>query len=156
MDCICWPDVIVATLIALLLVLLTYAVIYGMKPKLRIGSATLDTANGPIRIPITNEGRHNVINIQVEACAYDRVNKYTYQFELDHPEFLILPSTRSDDNLKVFKTLGLAESATPYQYSYEQLIAKIKGSEFQLRVRLHGFHEFSGLGKAKERIYNKL
>ncbi len=156
MTCICWADVILSTAIALLLVLLTYAVVYSLRPKLRIGKGKPCLADGSIRIILKNEGRCAAVNVRIEVCAYCPVAKHTYHFELDHPDFLILPGKSSNDPEKTFKTLCLAESAVPYDHTYEELIDKVQKSELKLRVRVHSYHSFSGIGKAEERMFDRL
>lgn len=154
MTCICWEDIIISTVISLVLVLLTYAFLYSMKPRLKIRTAGIEKSGNHIRIEVVNSGRFDAVNVRIEACAYDAGNSHTYHFKLDHPDFLILPGRRSNDNTKTFKTLELSDSAIPYGYTYEQLIAIIQSNKFRLRIRLHSYHAFSGFGKAREWMEN--
>lgn len=150
MTCICWADVGLSTLIALLLVLFTYAVIYSLRPKLKIDKYGFEKGGGAVRIPVRNMGRYNAVNIRIEVCALDPDSSRTYHFKVDHPDFLILTGRCSNDNEKVFKTLDWEDNESPHGYSHQELINRIQSNEWQLRARVHGYHEFSGLGKAEE------
>lgn len=153
-SCTCWMDVVMSALIAVLVTLLTYVVIYSMKPRLRIAEA--DLGPGGLLIPITNLGRYNAVNVRIEVCAYDETQKHSYHFTLDHADFMIIPSAGSKDNEKKFKTIDAAESAKHYGKTHECLIESIRTGEYNLRVRVHAYHAFSGFGKAQERIFDRL
>lgn len=131
--------------------LLTYAIVYSLKPKLQIVCACWDSGKNQIKIKIKNIGRWDAVNLRIEVCAVDINKRYTYHFEVDHNEFLILPSGRNGkDNVKTFKVSDVAESVKKYNISYDYLILKLTRNKYKLRVRVHSYHSFSGLGKAEE------
>lgn len=154
---------------SILLTLLTYFIIYSLKPNLKIICACAIKNDDKIKITVENVGRFNAVNVRAEACAYDETPKYTYHLEIDHNEFLIIPGNkRGKDNIKKFKIVNIAESAYDYievDYidnepraatkfrKYLKLLELIENGTYKLRFRVHSYHEFSGLGKAEEKQF---
>lgn len=163
---------LVSILFTILFTILTYYIIYSLKPKLKIVCAYLEKHSDKIKITVENLGRYNAVNLRIEACAFDIDNKFTFHLKIDHNEFLILPGTKKNqDNTKKFKVIGIAESARDYIdvsiideetketkeandiRKYLKLLECLEKGKYQLRVRIHSYHEFSGLGKAEEKSF---
>ncbi len=137
--------------ISLFITLITYMVIYSLKPNLKILKPELDGTK--IHIKIVNEGRFSAVNIRIEVCAYKEDSKKTSHFDTDHKDFLIIPAKKKNtDNTRVFKTIGLLANSENKYENYDKLIEKLKNKEYKLRVRIHSYHGFSGLGKAEESV----
>ena len=149
----CWnPCQTISIIITLIVAILPYIVIYSLRNNLEIVCANYEKTEKKLRIKVVNNGKFDAVNIRIEACAYDEVNKYTYHFKIDHSEFLnIKGDKKTNDTEKIFKSDSISESAKNYGETFDSLISKIKSGEYKLRVRIHSFHEFSGLGKAKEK-----
>lgn len=143
--------------ISILIGVLPYFVIYSLKPKLKIDSICV--CNRTIKIKVLNIGKFDAFNLRIEVCAYDAKEKQTFHFKLDQSDFLILPSKRrNSDNSKIFNTVGISSSAEPFiegntqEEKLDRLIRYINNG-FKVRVRIHAYHSFSGLGKSFEK-YN--
>lgn len=149
----CWnPCQTISIIITLIVAILPYIVIYSLKNNLEIVCANYDKTEKKLRIKVVNNGKFDAVNIRIEACAYDEEKKFTYHFKIDHSEFLIIKGDKkTNDTEKIFKSDSISESAENYGETFDSLISKIKSGEYKLRVRIHSFHEFSGLGKAKEK-----
>lgn len=153
-DYSCWTSCdTLQLIITIILAILPYLILfYILRPKLDVVSAHINESGKSIKIKVVNTGRFDAVNIRIEACAIDTVNKYTYHFKIDHYDFLILPKkSKITDNEKSFKTISILES-TNHNENNESLISKLKLGEYKLRVRIHSYNSLSGLGKAEEKI----
>ena len=147
--------------ISVLLTVITYLVIFFLKPRLKIVCACLKMDEKKIKIKVENHSwLSSAVNIRIEVCALDPQNNYTYHLKVDHIEFLIMPPKKKNtDNEKVFKVIGIHESAREYTAGntelekYNRLLNELKLNKLQLRVRLHSYQGFSGFGKAEEKIF---
>ena len=148
-DLSCWENCdTIQLLCTILLAILPYIILFFiLRPKLKIACAYFD--NGTLKIKVKNKGRFSAVNLRIEACAYDKKQEHTYHFKIDHEDFLILPRGK----IKIFTVTDVAESARPYYKNENDLMEEIKSGKYQLRVRLHSYHSFSGLGKAEEKIF---
>lgn len=145
------PETIVSVIAAVIVTLLTYIVIYSLKPGLNISNAVIE--QNVIRISVINTGRFDAVNVRIEICAIDKANGFTYHFTIDKNEFLIIPSGRNGrDNMKTFKVIDFKPTIETKHENYDSLLHKIKSKQYNLRVRIHSYHSFSGLGKALEKM----
>lgn len=142
-------------IIAAFLALLPYIIIYKLKPNLFIKSICV--TDNIIKVKVLNMGYFDAVNLRIEVCAYDQNQKYTFHFKIDTNEFLILSSgKKGKDNSKIFKINDISESAAfhiPGQTNKDKfncLIERINNNTYKVRVRIHAYHSFSGLGKAFE------
>lgn len=144
-------EILISVLSAIFVTILSYAIIYSLKPKLDFNCILINDKS--IRVNVTNRGRFSAVNVRIEICALDQPKGYTYHFDVDQSEFLIIPSKKlGRDNSKIFKVIGFTPSIETEDESYESLMDKVKKNQYKLRVRIHGYHSFSGLGKAFEKI----
>ncbi|MFZ4400268.1 MAG: hypothetical protein ACOYO1_09555 [Bacteroidales bacterium] len=149
----CWdPCQTISIIITLIVAILPYIVIYSLRNNLEIVCASYDKSEKNLRIKVVNNGRFDAVNIRIEACAYDEENKFTYHFKIDHSEFLnIKGDKKKNDTEKIFKSDSISETAKNYGETFDSLIAKINSDKYKLRIRIHSYHSFSGLGKAIEK-----
>jgi hypothetical protein len=151
-NCICWSDIIVITGITIVLTLFTYYVIYNLKPKLIIDK--VEKPDSDLQIRVINKGVCAAVNLRIEVCGYfkDTNHNYTYHFKIDHEDFLMLTGRKSCDSRKNYRSIGLSDRALQFK-SYEGLLEEIIAGKFLLRIRIHSYHSFSGLGKAEEACF---
>jgi hypothetical protein len=153
---------------------ITYIVIQGLRPRLSITALRIEDTR--LKVKVTNKSYFfDANNLRIEICIYNKQNGYTYHFEPDHTDFLILPSRSfflNKDATKVFVSRKAAESAiiilneerdkddkkdknqseyTPFT-GYSNLIAMLNEG-YKVRVRCHAYHSFSGLGKSFEKTF---
>lgn len=145
-------DILITVIITIGITLLTYIIIYSLKPNLRIKQAKID--GDKIRVEVVNEGNYSAVNVRIEICAFDKENRFSWHFDTDHKDFLIIPSKcKGRDNEKTFKTIGFIPKPDTSAENYESLIRKLSEKKLELRVRLHSYHSLSGLGSAREKIF---
>jgi hypothetical protein len=123
----------------------------------------LKTSSNELKIEIQNKSKFfDVNNIRIEICLFTKDRGYTYHFEPDHTDFLILPCIgvfNRKDNTKTFVARKASESAmiilrqsnpniTPEE-GFNSLIEMLNDS-YKIRVRCHGYNSFSGLGRSLE------
>lgn len=154
-----WISTLVAPVI-------TYFIIQGLRPRLKITSQI--TKNECVKIKVLNKSCFFYANnLRIEVCVFKKEIGHTYHFETDHCEFLILPNKGffcKRDNSKTFVATKAAESAMPHLEREENnnnltkeqgaaiLISKLDEA-YKLRVRCHAYHSFSGLGKSFEEVF---
>ena len=135
---------------SVILVLITYVIIYKLKPNLSIESASINEDTNKLMIKVENKGLFSAVNIQFEACSVlqrednDDTTKY---FNFDKVNLLILPSINNknySDNFRHFKTKDILD---------KDELEKLSNMDRYLRVRVHAYHSFSGLGKAFEKNF---
>jgi hypothetical protein len=143
----CLDDLI--NIIAAILITITgYWIVYSLKPNLKISKACYDESAKKIRIEVENIGRFNAVNLRIEVCAINCNRTTTNNLTVEQEgSFLILPSGKDveNENHKTFKAIVDNE-----------IITEINSGKKLLRVRIHSYHEFSGLGKAEQKIFNKI
>lgn len=138
--------------------LITFLIIYGLRPKLSI--SCLQIEDGCIKVSVLNRSCFfDAVNLRIEMCVVEEGNNYTYHFEPDHTEFLILPSRWCKrDNKKTFVTRHASKSALivlqedDASQGFSLLKEKLDAGG-KIRVRCHAYHSFSGLGKAFEKVF---
>lgn len=147
--------------------ILTFIVIRTLRPKLKIEALQIKE-DEYIKVTASNSSRlFDVNNLRIEICIFSPINNYTYHFEPDHIDFLILPSNSffgKRSSKKKFVCRKAAGSAMIYlkkefkspnmtqEEGFVKLIEKYKG-EFKVRVRCHAYHSFSGLGRSFEKVF---
>lgn len=146
-------DIIISLTTAITVTIVTYTILYSMRPKLLVKSIDLDSGN--LKITIDNQTKKSVENFRMEVCGYSETLGYTYHFNLDFPSFLMLPSKEEqEDTTKTFRTYSILESTRiEYGVNFDYVINEIKNNELDLRVRFHANHSLSGLGKSFQEIY---
>jgi hypothetical protein len=147
---------------------ITYIVIQGLRPRLSITALSIEDTR--LKVKVVNKSYFfDANNLRIEICIYNKQNGYTYHFEPDHTDFLILPCRSfffNKDATKVFVSRKVAESAliilngervenqiayTPLT-GFKELITML-GDGYKVRVRCHAYHSFSGLGKSFEKTF---
>lgn len=147
-----WDEFNLIEFIASLVVtIILTIIIYYLKPRVRINCACYDSNINVIKINVENNGYFDAVNLRLEACAFNKDSRQTIHLKLEQFEFLILPNKKSEDNSKIFKIISVEDFSQQYG-SYEEIIENIRNNNWQLRIRLHSYHSFSGFGKAEERI----
>lgn len=117
-----------------------------LKPNLLIES--FEVENETIKIKIINESHKiNAVNLKIEVCFL--CDRNTFHLIVDMEDFIILPPK----DFRIFKMNALAPSAMGYGVNYEDLLNQLNKGSCSLRVRIHASHEYSGFGKAFEKIY---
>ena len=154
----CWEicDTILL-IISFFLAITPYFVIYSLKPKLKIVSASICkdfNSKKVIKIAIENRGWWaDANNVRIESCAINLNSNLTYHLKLDLEDFLVIPTkSKCRDNIRVFKVINISESAKQYINNLDDVIKLLKRGQCRLRVRVHSYHSFSGLGKAEEKV----
>ena len=144
---------------------LTYLIIQKLRPRLGIDSLSINQSN--LKVKVFNKSRFfDSNNLRIEICIYDKMNGFTYHFEPDHIDFLILPCKGffgKRDNSKTFVSRKPSDSAILYfnndenNFTDEEIFSRMfemyKKDGYSLRVRCHSYHSFSGLGKSFEKIF---
>lgn len=143
---------------------LTYLVIQKLRPRLQICS--LIKEKDAIKIMVKNKSWFFYVhNIKVEICIYNKENGFTYHFEPDHIDFLILPNKgwfNKRDNSKTFVSRSASTSAMVHlkletnnqNLTQEEGFARLLEKQgYKIRFRCHASHSFSGLGKSFEKIF---
>jgi len=150
----------------LLVPFLTFLIIRLLRPNLEMSILTKEI--DCLKVSIVNKSWFfNANNIRIEICAYNNAAGFTYHFEPDHSEFLIIPRKSffsQNDNIKNFICHRAANSALfqlgyemndkndSYKKGFSELILLLE-SGYRIRVRCHAYNSFSGLGKSFEKIY---
>lgn len=139
----------------LVTIILTY-IVYRLKPSLQILNACWDADNKQIKIKIRNLSKSfDAVNLRIEVAVVEPQNRYTYHLNVDHTDFLILPRNKTSlDNEKVFKVTGISDGARIHLDNNETLQTLMTNR--QLRIRIHSYHSFSGLGKVEEVTFKNL
>lgn len=146
--------------------IITYLVIQGLRPRLSISA--LEKQPDCIKISIINKSLFfDANNLRIEVCVFNKNEGFTYHFEPDHPEFLILPAQGiifKRDNTKKFVCRKASNSAMYHlkleadngnltdEEGFQMLMDKTKHN-YKIRVRCHAYHSFSGLGKSFENVF---
>ncbi|MBK9288583.1 MAG: hypothetical protein IPN38_13070 [Flavobacteriales bacterium] len=113
--------------------------------------------DGSIWFPVRNPDRVAINMLRVEACALLEDNT-TLHLLTDLSDFVILPGRGSPDNVRVFKVIGLHPSALGYQqpngaaWDLNSIVQGFQNRSLRIRVRVHGLHAGSGLGRAIEHV----
>lgn len=148
---------------------ITFFIIRCLRPKIKIDQ--LIVKKDVLKVTVLNKSKFfDVNNFRVEVCAYDKEQQYTYHFEPDHNEFLIIPHSsfyKRTDNTKTI-TCRLAnksaliilnnmpENNNPRfnQITGFNELIKLLNQGYKVRIRCHAYHSFSGLGKSFEKLFD--
>lgn len=145
----------ISTLIALFPYVLLFII---LRPCPVIGDVTVE--DGVIRVPVSNPKRIPINMLRVEVCALVDTN-LTLHMLTDLTDFMILPGRNSPDNERVFKVVDLTPGGQGYvqangdPWDLPAVVEAFQNGTVSIRVRVHGLHASSGLGRAKESITPK-
>jgi hypothetical protein len=145
--------------------IITYLVIQKLRPRLSISCLQINERY--LKIKVTNTSNFfDVNNIRVEICVFNEFEGWTYHFEPDHSDFLIIPHSNffyKNDTTKIFVTRKASESALLILNEEEQEnfdaitgfneLTSMLDNNCKVRVRCHAYHSFSGLGKSFEKVF---
>ena len=103
-----------------------------------------------IKVTIKNlNKRYDAINLRTEICIVQ--GKYTYHFDLDRQDFIILPKrwSNNDSSERTYVAYKLTEfTSRRTGKNFEAMIDLLKNNNSYIRVRVHAGHEFTGFGRA--------
>ena len=103
-----------------------------------------------IKVPIQNLcKRKAAINLRTEICVV--LGKFTYHFNLDRQDFIILPKrwSTNDSSERTYIAYELTEfTSRRTEKTFEDVINLLKNNNSFIRVRVHAGHEFKGFGRA--------
>ena len=103
-----------------------------------------------IKVPVQNLcKRKAAINLRTEICIVQ--GKYTYHFDLDRQDFIILPKrwSNNDSYERTYIAYKLTEfTSRRTGKNFEDIIDLLKNNNSYIRVRVHAGHEFTGFGRA--------
>ena len=138
-------------LIGFLFTLLWGVFIFKLKPQLIVKSPVVE--NQPklhLKIPVENIGFFsNANDIKIEAAVVE-VN-FTYHFELDFKDYVMIPKKSFGDPEKIFKAIKPNEITQElYGLTMNALMEKARKPDNTLRIRIHANHSWTGLGKSFE------
>lgn len=147
---------------------LSFLIIRLLRPRMRI--ELIGFSRNQIKIAVNNSSFISDIHtIQIEICIIEKIGSryFTYHVKADHSDFLILPCSgifSKRDSQKIFICTELSESVlrngTEFLVGnaaddlFEEVLLKVQNGG-KLRVRCHGTHAFSGLGRAVEKQFTK-
>ena len=101
-----------------------------------------------IRIKVENLSRRFfAVNLRVEV-AIILPGGDTLHLDVDYPDFLMLPNQGINDATRIFIVNNFTPQAIVHIGEDAHLGAYISNPNNTLRIRIHSYHEFSGLGKA--------
>ncbi len=106
-----------------------------------------------VMVPVKNLcKKYAAINLRVEICVVDGV--YTYHFDLDRQDFLMIQTKGSPNTADERKYIGykVAEYTRlrTCKKTTKELIDLLDKEGVFLRVRIHACHEFTGFGRIFE------
>lgn len=125
--------------------------IFCLRPKISINLPEISNKTRlNIVIPVENKSLFFSANkITIEASAID--GNFTYHFDIDFKDFVLIPTRCKGDSVRKFKSYNLnSNTAEIYGETFEQIIEKLKTQNIILRIRVHACHELTGLGKSYE------
>jgi len=145
--------------------IITYLIIQKLRPRLRISCLQINERY--LKIKVSNTSNFfDVNNIRVEICVFNEFEGWTYHFEPDHSDFLIIPYSNffyKNDNTKIFVTRKASDSAVlslieERQQNFDAItgfneLISMLDNNYKVRVRCHAYHSFSGLGKSFEKVF---
>lgn len=138
-------------LLGFLITVLWAVFIFNLKPQLVVNSPIIDeNPKLHLKIPVQNIGVFsNANDIKIEAAVLE--GGFTYHFELDFKEYVMIPKRSFGDSEKTFKAIKPNEITKElYGLTMAILIEMAKKSENKLRIRIHANHSWTGLGKSFE------
>ena len=145
--------------------IITYLVIQRLRPRLSISCLQINERYLKIKVS-NNSIFFDVNNIRVEICVFNEFEGWTYHFEPDHSDFLIIPHSNifhKNDITKIFVTRKASKSALLIlneegQQNFDAItgfneLISMLDNNYKVRVRCHAYHSFSGLGKSFEKVF---
>lgn len=138
-------------LIGFVLTLLWAVFIFKLKPQLIVKPPVIEKhPKLYLKIPVENIGFFsNANDIKIEAAVVE--NDFTYHFELDFKDFVMIPKKSFGDPEKIFKAIKPNEITQElYGLTLNTLIEKAVKPDNTLRIRIHANHSWTGLGKSFE------
>jgi hypothetical protein len=137
-------------------VLFTLAItyfIYRLRPSLGVSDISWDDVYNNIRIKIANSSNHfSAVNLRVEVAIIIEGGN-SLHLDVDYPDLLMLPPINDNNsNTRTLKINNFTAQAINYIPEGITLADYIQDETNVLRIRIHSYHEFSGLGKAFQKI----
>jgi len=142
--------------------------IYFLRPGLKISIKKQENINDQIKITVENlNSTYSLNNIKIEACLIasrtinGRVKQQTCHFRLNLDSFIMLKEKNQvDDGYE--RSFTITELMEPDEFidfngrtiNNKNYIEALQSNEnYLLRVRVHGYHALSNLGKAYEQNF---
>jgi hypothetical protein len=153
--CITCKDVFLLFAGAILSILGTIRLIRHYKPKIRIEIPQINS--GIIKIEVTNLSKcFMATNLRIEAAAVN--GNFTYHLDFDRIDFLMLAKNKTYLNCETpysrtyhaHDVNEYTKAIAPNCSNISDFIKLLEKQDYNLRIRVHAFHEFAGFGKAFE------
>lgn len=141
-------------LLGFLLTIVWGFLIFSLKPRLYIKEPEISIhPQLHLKIPVENKSNLFTANkISIEAAVI--IGNNTYHFDIDFKDFVFIPNEKKGDPVKVFNSYySNSLTADIFNIDIIQLIEFAKSPNAELRVRIHSYHEWTGLGKSKEQLF---
>lgn len=138
-------------LIGFLFTIVWAVFVFNLKPQLNVTTPTIEeNPKLHLKIPVINIGKFcNANDIKIEVAVLE--GGFTYHFEIDFKEYVLIPVRSYGDPEKAFKAIKPNEITSElYGLTMAELIKMSTKSENKLRIRLHANHSWTGLGKSFE------
>jgi len=107
-----------------------------------------------LKIPIKNKCLFFTANkVSIEVALLD-VDGNTSHFDIDFKDFILIPTACNPESIRYFKSFYPHPiTAEIFGLTIDNLIDSIQIENSMIRVRVHAFHEFTGLGKSFEKKF---
>lgn len=145
----------VMLLLGFLLTIIWGFFIFSLKPNIYIEEPEIsDNPQLHLKIPVKNKSKCFTANkISIEAAVVIGEND-TYHFDIDFKDFVFIPNKKKGDPVKVFNSYyPNSLTANIFNINIIQLIEFSKSPNAELRIRIHSYQEWTGLGKSKEQFF---
>lgn len=143
-------------------VITTFALIFWFRAKIRVNEIFIKTdkkGKRKIKIPVLNNSYlFYATNVIIEVAIIE--GDYSYHFELDRKEFILIPTkcfrNNCNANERTFQTLDFDENTyramnvVKSEMYYFSIFSSLVKENTKVRVRIHANHEFTNFGKAFE------
>jgi hypothetical protein len=129
--------------------------IFKLRPKLYINKPEIGkNPKAHLIIPIENKSlffSSNKISIEVALLIE---NEFTYHFDMDFKDFILIPTACNTESIRKFKSYNpLPLTQELYNVTIDDLLKYLKSNDSKIRVRVHAYHELTGLGKSFEQKF---
>jgi hypothetical protein len=139
-------------------VITTFVLIFMFRARIRVNEIFIETdkkGKRKIKIPVLNKSYFFfATNVIIEVAIIE--GKYSYHFELDRKEFILISNkcfrNSCKGNIRTFQTMNFEQATINLlddDKDYETVLNNISNNT-TLRVRIHANHEFTNFGKAFE------
>lgn len=139
-------------------IITTFGLIYMFRANILVNEIFIETdkkGKRKIKIPVLNNSFcFFATNVIIEVALIK--GKYSYHFELDKKEFILIPNkcfrNSCKANVRTFQTMNFEQATIDLlddDEDYETVLNNIS-NDTTLRVRIHANHEFTNFGKAFE------